>query len=645
MSSHVHLSFTIGPVQGFVSQARRTRDLWAGSWLLSYLAETALAAAENAGGLAIIPARADSDRGNVTSTRTVVGGVPNRFEMTFDTKEAAQEAAQAATTAFRAAWNRIADAVWGKYVAEAASQEGNGTQSIWNRQVENFWELSWVVGIPVPGEQTLGGLAAARKAYRNVPANDELGVKCSLTGSLQELSGHYAKGSGDRQKAFWAAVSGKTGAHDLRESEKLCAVSLIKRLFPRVIRGAIGGGVCEELTQQESWPSLAFFSALPWLRKLEKRVQEEAEAYIEKAHAAKATGNSDGIGFGELRAAKDAGIPWVKIDGAAWFKSALRNNEWNIRPDAIRGLQQELNALYQKVPDGPVPFYAMLLMDGDLMGKLLGLLQAPQKLSECLGKFAGQVDGIVRSHDGCTIYAGGDDVLAILPAQEAFEAAKKLAKAYQQSFGETEAQAQATLSGAIVYAHWRYPMQRVLGTAHRLLDSVAKDQTGRDALAIGILQGSGLNAVWSAPWQFIRGEAKFPCLESMFVHFGGDDTAQDAATFNASYLYNLRTLYSRLFSAMDEGAGVFGEVDMDADILTDIAHAEYRRRMSSQERSAMPPDETRKHIEKLMALSRRWTHDANTNRSTGNIRTFGFDGWRVVRFMKQVEEGKVGDHE
>jgi len=43
VTDSIHLSFTLGPVQAFVAQARRTRDLWAGSWLLSYLAESALA--------------------------------------------------------------------------------------------------------------------------------------------------------------------------------------------------------------------------------------------------------------------------------------------------------------------------------------------------------------------------------------------------------------------------------------------------------------------------------------------------------------------------------------------------------------------------------------------------------------------------
>ncbi|MGI6709155.1 MAG: type III-B CRISPR-associated protein Cas10/Cmr2 [Dethiobacteria bacterium] len=37
------LNFSIGPVQGFIARARKTRDFWAGSFLLSYLAGQAMA--------------------------------------------------------------------------------------------------------------------------------------------------------------------------------------------------------------------------------------------------------------------------------------------------------------------------------------------------------------------------------------------------------------------------------------------------------------------------------------------------------------------------------------------------------------------------------------------------------------------------
>ena len=44
MAESKYFHFTLGPVQGFVAQARRTRDFWAGSFLLSWLSGVAMAA-------------------------------------------------------------------------------------------------------------------------------------------------------------------------------------------------------------------------------------------------------------------------------------------------------------------------------------------------------------------------------------------------------------------------------------------------------------------------------------------------------------------------------------------------------------------------------------------------------------------------
>jgi CRISPR-associated protein Cmr2 len=42
--SNRYFHFTLGPVQSFVAQARRTRDFWAGSFLLSWLSTVAIQA-------------------------------------------------------------------------------------------------------------------------------------------------------------------------------------------------------------------------------------------------------------------------------------------------------------------------------------------------------------------------------------------------------------------------------------------------------------------------------------------------------------------------------------------------------------------------------------------------------------------------
>ncbi len=54
MTAHL-LVIALGPVQDFISAARRTRDLWFGSYLLSEISKAAARAVRKAGGELIFP--------------------------------------------------------------------------------------------------------------------------------------------------------------------------------------------------------------------------------------------------------------------------------------------------------------------------------------------------------------------------------------------------------------------------------------------------------------------------------------------------------------------------------------------------------------------------------------------------------------
>ena len=54
------LHFAIGPVQSFVGQARRTRDFFAGSFLLSWLAAVAMREVQHHKGKILFPAPSEA---------------------------------------------------------------------------------------------------------------------------------------------------------------------------------------------------------------------------------------------------------------------------------------------------------------------------------------------------------------------------------------------------------------------------------------------------------------------------------------------------------------------------------------------------------------------------------------------------------
>jgi CRISPR-associated protein Cmr2 len=186
--------FTLGPVQGFVAQARRTRDFWAGSFLLSWLAGAAMKTVIAQKGEIIFPTPDQnyihwlSGEGRGKPPRQ--GSIPNRFKATvsesFDPALVEQ--------AVRIAWQAVAEIVWQKDLARHC-QRYPATRAIWDRQINGFWEIAWAMGDD-------DSLLDRRKNWRTQLPPDEAGIKCSVMAGWQELSG--AQHPGDKVlKDFW----------------------------------------------------------------------------------------------------------------------------------------------------------------------------------------------------------------------------------------------------------------------------------------------------------------------------------------------------------------------------------------------------------------------------------------------------------
>lgn len=636
--SEQRFAFTFGPVQGFVAQARRTRDLWAGSWLLSYLGESAMAAAEEHGAELVLPHRNEHDCGCVTMQRDRMrfGGFPNRF-----TARAAEpaRAARAAATALAEAWERVAAAVWDRFVAAPAGQHGAGTETIWKRQVEHFWEVCWVAA----DEHRLDAMLVARKNVRIRKVPVEPGVHCSLMGDLQELSGHFGRGARERQEAFWASVRQPLDGLDLEENERLCAIALIKRLFPRVSREAVGA----ELEGVVSWPSTAWLAARPWIGRAMREAPAQAEAFARAATALMKDGRARQeeraarAHFGE-EAAAHAGF--ASLSGPLFFDAALaapRSLELSAEVDT-QPARDALRDLREAVPPGAEPFYAILLMDGDRMGALLEQARTQcrngeKKVSGALSVFAGSVEGIVRHQHGHTVYAGGDDLLALLPAPGALACAEKLAETYVRCF-EERGFSGATLSGGLVFAHYKWPLRAALDTARDALEEVAKERTGRGALAIGLVQSSGLTACWSAPWDVVlgrtRGRTPLRALSRSF--------AEDGA-FSASYLHSFREQMTELLDGSADRPGAFGSLgaELQEDIVSAIAVAERRRGLGARA-AEETLERSQEHVDALLSLTAQWKREERRcERQPGRL---GFDGLRIARFLaRRSDDGSAGN--
>ena len=664
MAERQRLQFSIGPVQGFVAQSRRTRDLWASSFLLSNLAEAAIEAVRSRCEKIVLPAWNDEAR--VACQQHDFGTVPNRFAADFKDVASATAAAAAAREALLERWQQVADEVWSRFVGEVATL-GDETRNIWGRQVANFWEISWVIGSPHEADKLL----AARKNWRTTPATVEPGDHCTMMSDRQELSGWIRSQQKHKQDQFWKKLREQAGVGklDLAEDERLCAISLIKRMFPKVANQVLG----RDDIESSRWPSTAYVAAIPWLRAAAENpaTQDAARQFAEQVRnvANKSLGERHTRIPALQKLKKDTG-DFLSLDGNFFQRNAIANAR--ITPldvpqdrdaDERKKISKELSELNDKVKQKPSTFYAVLLMDGDSMGELLGAARqlgddGEHRATKALGEFSRGVPEIVSHNNGVTIYAGGDDVLAMLPLSDALSCAIRLVDAYRDAFANQFSEPTAstllngaTLSGAIVYAHYHTPLRDVLTTAHHLLDDIAKEATGRDSLAIGIFKSSGITAQWSAPWKPIRED------ESGNLRADGgsiiDDLVeglkhQDAGRpgeFSSGFLYNVRDRFASLTDSALTQPGEFGKLsdDLQQDRLFGrVLEADYLRGLShrgGEEVAEQNKDKAQESIRRLLKLCQRVTRKkvgtiaAPKYTIVSELDSLGIDGALLLRFL------------
>lgn len=398
MTTHLFL-FQIGPVQAFIAQARRTQDLYVGSYTLSELARAGIAEATGQPGFEPIFPVVD-ERGQTQ------GSVPHRFA--FICTGDPQTVAAGVEAAVRTEWEqKFADPVF-RFIEEKL--DGGAWQATFERQKSSWMEFYWAA-VPYTGSHSeaykkVSAALAQRKYARTFHQVDEPGAKCTLTGAQSALELDWNR----LRRALYDDQGIK-----LRDNERLGALALIKRL---VVDARRREGI--PIEDFESFPSTD-----------------------------------------EIAAGKKGGQPDRRS------------------ADSASGRGKEVAG-----------YLAVLHMDGDKMGKHiseLDTIEEHQEFSRTLAEFAEKhVPEIVKEHGGETgtlVYAGGDDVLALLPLSRALRCADELRRRFNKLTC-------LTASAGIAITPANLPLDRALELA-RAAEEKAKEKYGRDALVITEAHGTG----------------------------------------------------------------------------------------------------------------------------------------------------------
>ena len=630
MSKYQILNFSIGPVQNFIAGARKTRDFWTGSFLLSYLAGQAMAVVlEKCGGL-ILPAVAP-DKNNIDNTLlqtivnrknskiinsnndSIIATLPNRFRA--NVPEGFNP--ELCKDAIEDAWDKIATLIWERYLTETACL-GCSTEDIWQRQVNNFWDINWIFS-ENPAALDL------RKNWRCHIPPEEPGDKCTLFGNMQELSGYLRIREKSNQDQFWSEVRQQNQAgtlYDLDENERLCAVAFIKRFFPHIAEEI----VCKAPL---NYPSTPYLASINWIAQTIKDNKTNDTASFAKKTLSLPKGRENPDEFPLLQGILKS-YPHTRefatLDGNCFFKATLENpNLWDRPTFPAQKSEEVREQLVKKLETltEPSPFYAMLLMDGDLLGALLQKYkERTTDISSALNQFSLNVPSLIKCGNGVTVFAGGDDVLAFMPLENALDTAIKLRKSYLDAFDSKKIK--ATISGAIIYTHFNTPLTEVYHEAQKLLTDVAKKETGRDSLAVTVWKSAGKVLTWSAPWEIVI--TKFlPFLKS----FQGiaSDNDNDLRNFSNSFFYDVQSRLAIFFDKKKESLSEFKIKD-----LHDILIAEYiKNREIDVDRK-----QARKITGQMLGLCKRYWNDRN-GYTQGDKNKMELDSVFLAKFL--LEKG------
>lgn len=520
------VTLSLGPVQSLIGAARRTRDLWCGSWLLS---EAARAAArvlhQRQPGCLIFPCPEAPDTdlkpqdkpGDAANVANIL-----RAEVHVPDAAAARALCEEAKAAAASRLTALGDSA-------RREMEGMGRpvrEEVWQAQIGDVLEgfAAWA-SITAGGDsdagdgyreasRRLGGVLAARKATRDFRACKPLSAeglpKSSLDGALETVLPE------------WPATDRARRKLRLSKGEHLDALGVMKRL----------AGDPDQFT------AYSRVAADPWIEQLTPQQQQRLcavyEPLVDLELATRTTGNA-GI---------YAALPF---DAQMLYAFRLDNarSEARDEPEARRALSELRECMKQisrentsSIPDSsgagpgapgveqtsrkktrpgrmagiPVPYAAILKADGDRMGEFLSRADHADRaraISQALHGFASGVPGIVREHRGHAIYAGGDDVLALVPLAQALDCSRKLAEAFQDSLRgiatkmRVPADERPTLSVGLGIGHLMEPLGALRARAERA-EHAAKEgsdpNTTRNALAITLGIRSGAELGWRAQW-------------------------------------------------------------------------------------------------------------------------------------------------
>ncbi len=473
--------FTVGPVQSYIEQARKTHDLYAGSRILSQLTKCAIESVYELDSSAkiIFPCYQKEDENP---------SYPNRCVASICTKNVNE---------------------FGKKVKENVLKYyvnlGNDSEKA-IMQLEQQLEIYWIA-LPYENDNygsqysILENMLAAVKRVRIFKSVEDRGKdKCTSCGERSNVIDYSIL---------------KGNPYLLRKNEKLCAVCYSKRKFLK--------------SSKEPFPSNSEIALAYWISSLkqEKRGEELYSKFnnlFSNPYWSKEFLFIENINRKELVDADEDKI------NVAEAKEKLQKIY-----DYMKTMKQTMHKYYALVAfDGDS---MGKWISGSFFESGRTLEESQDHLSMYLRDFACWLKGYLvwnseqendetnqmcekTSSYGSVIYAGGDDFLGMIPLDQLFTTLKEIRIEFKKRVSDqlksfVKDETELTISAGICIAHYKTPLNRVIKEV-KIQESIAKQsRDSKDAVAISILKRSGEKIQAVVPWTAKDGTYIFELLSNI----------------------------------------------------------------------------------------------------------------------------------
>ncbi|MDO8724308.1 MAG: type III-B CRISPR-associated protein Cas10/Cmr2 [Syntrophales bacterium] len=490
--------FSIAPVQGFIARSRKLRDFWVGSVLLSWLTFEGLRwVMENLGADHVLyPSLIDQPLVNAYLEKewevsgafmpeiwkgqpSGIASLPNKFLFLIPL-EKAEEIAAELETAISNKWEKLSQMTCDYLVEKKnmSEEERKYLTAMFTRQTSHFWDFQWAtarladeddkVGIenlldksqwknpfsyleairPIldkkgyPVKNSSRGILystshslvqsalAAEKPRKTITREEEPGEKCQMCGEFEVLHDKRCQGEEYKNhvKAFWYDLNQEQqGDVDIKENERLCTVCLIKRLTPRILSETKDHILYSVFNKTKSFQSTTEMALHDYYCRRNITDVKKKKDIAQKLH------KDEEHVTGEKVENRDKYYAILLMDGDNMGK--LVNGE-TIAATWDKIMHQEIASRLRK--DGFDPLYRDVwrkIYGNEDLNKRLVTPAIHSAISEALGDFSIYgVAPIIAKHGGRLVYAGGDDVCAFLPIGNVLTAAREISEYYTSVF-------------------------------------------------------------------------------------------------------------------------------------------------------------------------------------------------------------------